>query len=249
MKRIVFLFISVLALSLQSCRDNFNIEMPVNRSYQQDVTILNQFVDINKTTYEYYVNPNKHITALSYVTNSDADKLNDVSPTNLNSFKENLAQVSILAKQMSSAPNIDYIVMMTNSETYISQLNRNSPINIQKIFSDHMNHYPTMASLNITETPEQCSFYGKTNIDTSIELNPESYNNAGWAFAVTCEIKHNGEKEQAEVLFCGVGYKFNPNFGWSLKQSYSNNIDWNFKITGIYAYSNLNIARFNFLDK
>lgn len=74
MKHILFLAIISLSLFFQSCKDNLTVPVAVSRDYQQDAAALNNFVDINKTTYEYYINSNKRSSALSYITNADAGR-------------------------------------------------------------------------------------------------------------------------------------------------------------------------------
>ena len=76
MKRIHILLMALVALSIQGCQDDFNVPSEqASRSYEQDAEVLNRFVDINKTTHEYYINPNKRTTALSYITNDGAEEL------------------------------------------------------------------------------------------------------------------------------------------------------------------------------
>lgn len=59
MKQIYSLLVVLITLFLQSCQNNLTLPVPASRNYQQDIAVLNDFVDINKTTHEYYVNPNK----------------------------------------------------------------------------------------------------------------------------------------------------------------------------------------------
>lgn len=83
--------------------------------------------------------------------------------------------------------------------------------------------------MNVTDYKEQYYVNGCNYIETSIELNPQAYKNAGWAFLVTCNLNNNGEKATAEVLFCGVGYNINPCFEWLTE----NRMDWNFEVSSL----------------
>lgn len=132
MKQIYSLLVVLMVLSLQSCQNNLSLPSPASRNYQQDVAVLNDFVDISKTTHEYYVNPNKKSTALSYLTNTDAEEFNAVNPVNLNSFKQSISQINSLSGQLASSHGVDYIVMITESEIYISQTKSNSPVHLKK---------------------------------------------------------------------------------------------------------------------
>ena len=232
MKQFYFLLVVLMALSLQSCQNNLNLPSPASRNYQQDVAVLNDFVDINKTTHEYYVNPNKKSTALSYLTNTEAEELNAVNPVNLNSFKQSISQINNMSGQLASSHGVDYIVMITESDIYISQIKVNSPIQLKRKLSDNRMNRSIIASCNITDYKER--FYANSNdcIETSIELYPQSYKNAAWAFLVTCKIgSDNDNKESARVLFCGVGFHISPGFEWSANQG--NDVDWNFEVTNI----------------
>lgn len=84
----------------------------------------------------------------------------------------------------------------------------------------------------------------KDYIETSIELYPQSYKNAAWAFLVTCKVGYNdGNKESASVLFCGVGFHISPSFEWSANQG--NNVDWYFEVTNMNG--DAHIANLNYL--
>lgn len=244
MKPFYYLLAILFAMSLQSCRNNLNLPTPASRNYQQDAAVLNDFVDINKTTHEYYINPNKKSSALSYLTNTDAEELNAVNSLNLSTFKESLNAVNGLSGQSASSQWLDYIVMITQNEVYISQVNRNSIINLNRSVSDKSTvSRSTIATCNVTDYKEKYNFNSLKTIETSIELYPQAYKNAGWAFLVTCEVEHNGDKESANVLFCGVGYHINPCFEWSVSQGYET--DWKFEVANMNGEEH--IANLQFL--
>ena len=235
MKSILFLAIVLLSLSFQSCKDNLSVPTPASRNYQQDAAVLNEFVDINKTTHEYYINSNKRNSVLSYITNVDVEELNSVNSLNLSIFKESINQVNSRCGQLAASHGVDYIVMITENEIYISQIKDDSPI-------DNGRYSSTVASLNVTDYKESYYINKSNYIETSIELNPQSYKNAGWAFYVTCHIRNIDNKETPRVLFCGIGYNINPCFEWSVTQG--DYAEWNFETTSLNAPC---IANFKFL--
>ena len=242
MKSILFLAIVLLSLSFQSCKDNLSVPTPASRNYQQDAAVLNEFVDINKTTHEYYINSNKRNSVLSYITNADVEDLNSVNSLNLSIFKESINQVNSWSGQLAASHGVDYIVMITENEIYISQIKDDSPIELKKKQFDNGRYSSTVASLNVTDYKESYYINKSNYIETSIELNPQSYKNAGWAFYVTCRIRNNDSKETARVLFCGIGYNINPCFEWSVTQG--DYAEWNFETTSLNAPC---IANFKFL--
>ena len=243
MKQFYSLVVVLITLLLQSCQNNLTLPLPASRNYQQDVAVLNDFVDINKTTHEYYINPNKKSTALSYLTNTDVEEFNAVNPVNLNSFKQSISQINSLSGQLASSHGVDYIVMITENEIYISRTKSNSPVRLKRKLSDDRMNRSVIATCNITNYKEQFYVNSSDCIETAIELYPQSYKNAAWAFLVTCRVGANGNKELASVLFCGVGFHVNPCFEWSADQG--NDVDWNFEV--INTNGDAHIANLNFL--
>ena len=243
MKRIPILLIMLAALSIQSCQDDLNIPAPASRSYDQDAEVLNRFVDINKTTHEYYINPNKRTTALSYITNADTEELNAVNPLTLDMFKQSISRISNLSEQSASNHIMDYVVMITGSEVYVSRTKSDSPITLEKNLETTRSYHPQTVSLKVTDYKGEYTVYRTGNIETSIELSPQAYKNAGWAFTVSCEMKENGNRETVNVLFCGVGYNFNsPRFVWRADQP---DTEWNFKVASNCDSSDLDFAKLN----
>ena len=86
MKKVMFMFISLLTvLGVCSCNDNEVIE-PVVSDSVSDMEVLSRFVDVNEITNEYYFNENKKTRALSYVTGSDWQDLEKVSPLSIEKY-------------------------------------------------------------------------------------------------------------------------------------------------------------------
>lgn len=246
MKKVTFLFFCFLMIiCAQSCQDHFKVESPVGRSYQQDVAVLNEFVDINKTTHEYFINPNKRNSALSYITNADAEELNSVNSANLNLFKQSLKQVSSEAGQMAASHGADYVVMITNDDIYISKTKSNSPLDLKSNYSSTRDYQPTMASVQVIGERALYSVY-TNNVETSIELSPASYQNAGWSFWVTCRIGDYSNKETVRVLFCGVGFHTNLCFEWLINGSYDQRAAWDFEVKSSSNNDSPAIATLNF---
>jgi len=228
MKLVFALTLILFTLFFQSCRNDFDVPTPASRNYEQDVAVLNEFVDINKTTHEYYVNSNKRNSALSYISNADVDELNSVNSLNLGTFNESLTRINRISGQLASSHGVDYIVMITEDDIYVSRINNDSPITLRQKIAGNK-YSSTVSSLNVTNYKEQYNVNSCKYIETSIELNPPSYKNAGWAFLVTCNLNDNGEKETAKVLFCGVGYNINPCFDW-FTEDY---MEWNFEVVSL----------------
>ena len=132
MKQIFTLTFVLFTLLFQSCRDNLNVPTPASRNYEQDVAVLNDFVDINKTTHEYYVNSNKHTSVLSYIKNSAVEELNSVNLLNFEIFNKSLSRINQISEQLISSCAVDYIVMITEDEIYVNRINEDSPVELRQ---------------------------------------------------------------------------------------------------------------------
>lgn len=89
MKKVMFLLFGLLTVfGISSCTDN-EITEPVVSDSVSDMEVLSRFVDVNEATNEYYINENKKTRALSYVTGSDWQDLEKVSPLSIEKYKSN----------------------------------------------------------------------------------------------------------------------------------------------------------------
>lgn len=110
MKKLLSMFVGLLTIfGICSCTDNEVME-PVVSDSESDMEILSRFVDVNETTNEYYINENKKTRALSYVTGSDLQKLEKVSPLSIEKYKANLRSLNAQVANAISDPNTAYIV-------------------------------------------------------------------------------------------------------------------------------------------
>ena len=241
MKRGLALTLLLSALIFQGCQDNLNVPTPASRNYEQDAIVLNEFVDINKMTHGYYVNSNKRSSVLSYISSADVEELNSVNSLNLETFNQSLSRINHISGQLASSHGADYIVMITENEIYVSGITNDSPIKLRQKIAPNK-YSSTVSSLNVTDYKEQYYVSDCNYIETSIELNPQAYKNAGWAFLVTCNLNNHGEKATARVLFCGVGYNINPCFEWFAEDR----MDWNFEVSTLNEETPY-IADFRFL--
>mgnify|MGYP000494866626 CR=1 FL=1 len=122
MKKVMFMFISLLTvLGVCSCNDNEVIE-PVVSDSVSDMEVLSRFVDVNEITNEYYFNENKKTRALSYVTGSDWQDLEKVSPLSIEKYKNNLQVLNAQVASAISNPNTAYVVFSVNGKTLVKKV-------------------------------------------------------------------------------------------------------------------------------
>ena len=87
--------LGVLSL-LASCSDDntlFN-EPQAIRAYETDARIMAQFVEVEKATGTYVINPDKKITASDYVINKSRKELTEVSQINKDRFLREMEEVN-----------------------------------------------------------------------------------------------------------------------------------------------------------
>ena len=100
MKKFASIALGIFAsFAVCSCNNEDVIE-PVVSDTQTDMEVLSRFVDVNEATNEYYINENKKTRALSYVTGSDWEALEKVSPLSVEKFKGDL---EVLNAQVAAA--------------------------------------------------------------------------------------------------------------------------------------------------
>lgn len=96
MKRIFLpTVLGILALLVGCSDDNslFNEPMPI-RAYETDAKIMAQFVEVDKTSGTYVLNPDKKVTATDYVINRSREELLEVSPINRDRFLNEMGAVN-----------------------------------------------------------------------------------------------------------------------------------------------------------
>lgn len=246
MKRLTIALTVLLAVFFQSCQDKVYLENPATRTYQQDAVVLNEFVDINKTTHQFYINPNKRSSVLEYINNNNED-LYSVNSLNASLFKESIEQINAMAGNAASYHSVDYIVMLTSTQGYISMINRKSPIIIKQLSANNQYHKLTEAYIHVNEDTAPYNFYGNSK-EMMIELNSQAYKNAGWSFHIICETGSGSSKKIAKILFCGVGHHYNPSFSWQINDTENRNTEWKFTIIKGMGSVNSTIANISFLQ-
>ena len=142
-------------------------------------------------------------------------------------------RIGKLSGQFASNHGVDYVVMMTGNEVYVSRTKSDSPIVLERMNENEAtrSYYPRTASLKVTDSEKEYTVYGSGDIETSIELFPQAYKNAGWAFLVSCEMKE--QKNQLRRIFC--------RFAWHAAQT---DTEWNYGVASS-CDSNTTIARLN----
>lgn len=117
MKKTLFpIMFGVLSL-LTSCIDDntvFNEPSPI-RAYETDAEILSQFVDVDNSTGEFFINPDKKITASDYIINHSREDLMMVSSINRDKFTHEMEAVNDMLRAVKRSGNSTAIIYSTYS--------------------------------------------------------------------------------------------------------------------------------------
>lgn len=232
MRKIYLSILFVTILALQACQYNTKVQIPAARNYVQDVEVLNQYVDINDATHGFYINPNKKVSAQDYIV-GQSEELNLVSPNNMQLFKQSIGWINAYTSRLSADKSVDYIVLMTERNIHINCIKMDSPLLLTRQPSNILYQTHARSSLNLSSEEQQYDIYETPSVLTAIELNPETYHNAGWGFLVTCETGNRYDRRETRVLVCGIGYPYNPCLQWECKDSYGHDNEWYFTIQSL----------------
>ncbi|MDM8233757.1 hypothetical protein QUW56_10285 [Phocaeicola barnesiae] len=177
MRKMFFPFALLLlsGMAFTSCSQDEEIvaESPVMRDYQTDAQILSKFVDINRSTDEYYINENKRTSVMSYLTDNDWLELKKVSPANYQRFEKGLQELNDQLQAYAKDPEISKIVYSTyGGETYVKELNHDCPTEIEKAKYDMPLSRATYQSISLSSSVKSgfASFTAGSTIHTNIQI-------------------------------------------------------------------------------
>lgn len=232
MRKTLFSIAILAALAFQACQYNTKIQVPAARNYVQDAEVLNQYVEINDATHGFYINPNKKVSAQDYIV-GQSEELNLVSPNNMQLFKQSVGWINSHASQLSANKSVDYVVLMTERDVHINRIKADSPLLLTRQPSTLLYHTHVRNLLDLSPEEQKYDIYETPSVLTAIELNPDTYRNAGWGFLVTCETGNRYDRRETRVLVCGIGYPYNPCLQWECKDSYGHDNEWYFTVQSL----------------
>lgn len=127
MKKILNLaFLLLACLVISSCSDDEVLtQTPMVRNSQSDIQVLSRFVDINESTNEYYINEQMKTRASSYITNTEQQELQSVSPINYEKYMATLTELNNRVAKSIADPNVAYIVLSANGKTIVKKVKEN----------------------------------------------------------------------------------------------------------------------------
>ena len=116
---------------------------------------------------------------------------------------------------------------------HINRIKADSPLLLTRQPSSILYQTRVRSLLDLSPEEQQYDIYETPSVLTAIELNPETYRNAGWGFLVTCETGNRYDRHDTRVLICGIGYPYNPCLQWECKDSYGHDNEWYFTVQSL----------------
>lgn len=204
-----------------SCTQDDTIVENSVRDTQTDMEILSRFIDINETTNEYYINENKKTRALSYVTNSDFEELEKVSPVNIEKCQMELNALNAQVGKAMADPNIAYMVFSVNGKTLVKNLrdaNFGFEVSNEQVVSTRSLPYPLDIYGGQPESTTGQFMDASRTIRMSVELNPSV--SFGYYFFQVLSPDATVDPDDSiltptSVAFSGTGQLWNNQFTWT----------------------------------
>lgn len=236
MKKILnLLWLLFAVIATTSCSDDdMSNETGNVRDYQTDAQVLAKFVDIDKAKGEYFINSNKKVSPLSYITNTDYTEFQSVNPVNYQRYENILKEINSKLAAMASDPEVSYIVFGTYGETYVKKVNENSLINMEKTYntiSTKSTRY-TIPDMYIYPYDQQHQFTSNPQVRTDVTLSPFITPGSYFFFQLICTTGTkqypSPNPEMDRVIFSGFSLG-ESSFLWTANQPSGSSTEWKFK--------------------
>lgn len=190
MKKIGLIFCALVAcFSFWSCSSEEIIPDNVSHhDYESDAEVLMKFVDVDKSTGEYFINDSKVVAPTDYIVNEDLTKLKEVNSLNRSRFAKELDLINEELRIAAQSGTVSQIVYnLYGGETWIRTIDSEYPILIQS--SDVKSTPSTRSQLGYMELvpnlPQTISFIGPRTIQCIINVRMFSYRM--YAFRITTQ--------------------------------------------------------------
>lgn len=208
-----FYIIGVLiALTLVSCQEDnslFNEPLQI-RAYDTDAQIMVQFVEVDKTTGTYVLNPNKKITASDYVINKSWEELMEVSQINKDRFLKEMEDVNNQLSVVKRSGLASAFVYSTETSDLVIDDDEDDTFILSRLSEEPYTHN-NIASLTLTEGKKKSTnFYSQSDMIMTIH--------AGNSSAFYCAQVSLGDQndEDTEVIFISGVKSFIPEHSYRL---------------------------------
>lgn len=242
----------LLVLAFTACSNNSEPPIPPQAvsDYASDFEIMNKFVDVDKSTNQYFINPNKKPSVFAYINNSDIEALNSINPISYKRFTDDLKALNGMVADALNNPEVSYVVFSTMDGNFVKKANdaefilekvegNPSPLS-RSIYMDGSFMYNQKLPVNFTA--------GRT-IQSVIQVSLTSY--TYYFIQMLCKIdakkSPNYDDRENLVVLSGTTMYESFTYSWTATQN-SNSINWQFECYGVSPKIYTPIATVRFQD-
>ncbi len=203
--------LGVLSL-LASCSDDntmFN-EPQAIRAYETDARILSQFVEVDKTTGTYVLNPDKKITASDYVINKSREELTEVSQINRDRFLREMEEVNNQLSAVKRSGLTSAFIYSTQTADVVIDGDEDDSFILSRLIEEPYTRN-RLASLTLTEGERKSTnFFSQSDMVMTVS--------AGNSSAFYCAQVTLGDQndEDAEIIYISGVKSFIPEHSYRL---------------------------------
>lgn len=191
---------------LVGCSDDNTVfnEPEVIRAYETDAQVMAQFVEVDRTTGTYVLNPDKKVTASDYILNRSREELMAVNQINRNRFFKEMEAVN---RQLSAAKRsglASAFVYSTQTSSLVIDGNDDDSFQIAKL-DDNANCLSRVASLTLEDGKIR-----STNFFTHSDMTMTVNSGNGSTFYCAQVSLGDQSNENAEIVFISGVKSFIP---------------------------------------
>lgn len=214
MKRFLLIIIMLGVLSLfVSCSDDNTmfIDPQIIRTYESDARIMVQFVEVDKTTGTYVLNPDKKITASDYVISKSREELMEVSQINKDRFLYEMEDVNSQLSVAKRSGMTSAFIYSTQTSNAVIDGDEDDSFIISRLSEEpYVFNRNKLASLTFTEKKKSTNFFSQSDMVITV--------NAGNSSVFYCAQVTLGDKNDmdAEIIYISGVKSFIPEHSYRL---------------------------------
>ncbi len=203
--------LGVLSL-LASCSDDntmFN-EPQAIRAYETDARILSQFVEVDKTTGTYVLNPDKKITASDYVINRSREELMEVSQINKDRFLREMEEVNNQLSVVKRSGLTSAFIYSTQTADVVIDGDKDDSFILSRLIEEPYTRN-RLASLTLTEGERKSTnFFSQSDMVMTV-----SAGNSSAFYCAQVTLGDQNDKD-AEIIYISGVKSFIPEHSYRL---------------------------------
>ncbi len=132
MNKFLVPFVVCVSIGLFACSTQQRETVPAEHDYRVDAEVMAQFVDVDRSTGLYFINPDKKFNAVDYVFAYSQEELMSVSPGNRSRFLKEMEEVNKVLSVMRKSAGVSALLYTTMTSNYARLGGGDSDIKVEK---------------------------------------------------------------------------------------------------------------------